>query len=53
MINFNYSEGSHIVRVAGEFVERPPLREFPDLNGDRIVDIYDAIILASNWGKQL
>lgn len=51
IMNFTYAEGIHNVRIIGEYADRPPMREFPDLNGDGIIDIYDAIILAGSYGK--
>jgi parallel beta-helix repeat protein len=53
MINFTYSQGSHTIKIIGEFAGRPPLTDFPDINGDGKVNILDIYIVAKHFGKTL
>ena len=53
MINFTYSQGTHNVKIVGEFAGRPAITEFPDINGDGIIDIYDVVMVCSHYGEKL
>ena len=52
MINFTYDRGTHNVRIKGEYVN-PCIPEFPDINRDGVIDIFDVVLVAKSFGKTL
>ena len=50
-INITYSKGNHNVEIMGQYV-RPPLMEFPDINGDNEITIRDLFPIARNFGAK-
>ena len=54
-INFTYSEEfTHNVKVIGETVTDglPPIKEFPDLDGNGKIDIRDIALVAKHYGEE-
>jgi hypothetical protein len=57
MLNFTYGPGSHNVMIGAEFINKPPLSDFPDLTGESPtsttevrIGLQDLVILANHWG---
>lgn len=53
MIDFTCSHGNFEVKIMGEIAEKPPITEFPDINGDDIITIRDLFIVAKRFGDEL
>jgi parallel beta-helix repeat protein len=53
MINFTRTHGYYYVRITAEFVVKPLLKDFPDLDNNDKVSLSDLVILALhyNWVK--
>ena len=53
LMNFTQGSGNHRVKIIGEFACTPPMDQFPDINGDRVVNILDIAKLAKHFGDKL
>jgi len=52
MINFTYSQGTHNVKIIGEFTS-PLIPDFPDINRDGKINIVDIFTVAKHFGEEL
>ena len=50
MINLTYSQGNHSVKIIGEYTS-PCTPEWPDVNRDGIIDIFDVVSISKWFGK--
>jgi parallel beta-helix repeat protein len=50
-LNYNFT-GTHTVKIIGQYTQRRPLTEFPDLNSDGKIDILDIFIIAKHFGEK-